>query len=88
MYLRRVSLALLLASPLIAQAYENYFCYTYGSDTLPAGGNEAYLWLTQRTGKGEGHYRADDVELEYEHGWTDRFQTSFYLTGRAYDYSV
>ncbi|MEP6633153.1 MAG: DUF6662 family protein [Luteimonas sp.] len=82
-----MSLALLLASPLIAQADENYFGYTYGSDTLPAGGNEAYLWLTQRTGKGEGHYRADDVELEYEHGWTDRFQTSFYLTGRAYDYS-
>jgi len=70
-----------------AQADENYFGYSYGSETLPAGRNEAYLWWTQRTGKGAGDYRANDVQLEYEHGWTDTFQTSFYLTGRAYDYS-
>jgi hypothetical protein len=77
----------LLLLPALAHADENYFGYTYGAETLPAGGNEAYLWLTHRTGKGEGHYRADDVQFEYEHGWTDRFQTSVYLTGRAYDYA-
>jgi hypothetical protein len=79
-------LALLLL-PALAHADENYFGYTYGAETLPAGGNEAYLWWTQRTGKGEGHYRANDVQFEFEHGWTDHFQTSAYLTGRAYDYS-
>lgn len=90
MSLRPVAAAVLLGlslSPLLAHADENYFGYSYGSETLPAGGNEAYLWLTQRTGKGAGDYRATDVQLEYEHGWTDTFQTSFYLTGRAYDYS-
>jgi hypothetical protein len=72
--------------PAHAHADENYFGYTYGSETLPAGANEGYLWLTQRSGKGEGHYRATDVQLEYEHGFTDHFQASFYLTGRAYNY--
>ena len=74
-----------LSSP--ARADENYFGYSYGSETLPAGGTEAYVWLTQRNGKGEGHYRAEDLQVEFEHGWTDRFQTSVYLTGRAFDYS-
>ena len=84
--LRRLPFALLLALPALAHADENYFGYSYGAETLPAGGNEAYVWWTQRTGKGEGHYRADDVQFEFEHGWTDRFQTSLYLTGRAFDY--
>lgn len=80
------ALALAAVSPL-AVADENYFGYAYGSDTLPAGASEAYLWWTQRTGKGAGHFRANDVQLEFEHGWTDHFQTSVYLTGRAFDYS-
>lgn len=78
------ALALALA-PLMAHADENYFGYVYGAETLPAGKNEAYFWLTHRTGKGEGHYDAQDLELEFEHGWSDRFQTSFYLTARAHD---
>lgn len=73
--------------PAMAQADENYFGYSYGTETLPAGGNEAYVWWTRRTGKGEGSYQADDLQLEFEHGWTDRFQTAIYLTGRAFDYS-
>lgn len=76
----------LLLLPALARADENYFGYSYGAETLPAGASEAYLWLTQRTGKGEGHYRATDVQLEYEHGFTDHFQMSVYLTGRAYRY--
>jgi len=78
---------LLGALPLAAHADENYFGYTYGAETLPAGANEAYFWWTHRTGKGEGDFSADDIQLEYEHGWTDHFQTSVYLTGRAFDYS-
>ena len=84
---RLLPLALFLLTPVLAHADENYFGYSYGAETLPKGGNEAYLWWTHRTGKGEGSYRADDVQFEFEHGWTDRFQTSFYLTGRAFDYS-
>lgn len=84
---RLLPLALLLLIPALAHADENYFGYSYGAETLPKGGNEAYLWWTHRTGKGEGSYRADDVQFEFEHGWTDRFQTSFYVTGRAFDYS-
>lgn len=80
------ALALALA-PMLAHADENYFGYSYGAETLPKGKNEAYLWLTHREGKGEGHYDAQDVQLEFEHGWSDRFQTSFYLTGRAHDIS-
>ena len=80
------ALALVAASPL-AFADENYFGYSYGAETLPAGKNEAYLWLTHREGKKEGHYDAQDVQVELEHGWTDRFQTSFYLTGRAHNIS-
>ena len=80
----RPLLALLVAAlPLMAHADENMFGYAYGSDTLPAGRNELYTWITQRSDKGEGSYRGTDVQVEYEHGWTDRFQTSFYLTGRS-----
>jgi hypothetical protein len=70
--------------PSFAYADENLFGYTYGSETLPAGGNEAYVWITHREDKGQGSYNAQDVQFEWEHGWTDRFQTSLYLTGRAH----
>ncbi len=84
------AICLCLLSPLVAPraaADENMFGYTYGSDTLPKGGSEAYLWWTQRDGKGAGYYHASDLQLEFEHGWTDHFQSSFYLTGRSYDYA-
>lgn len=62
-----------------AQADENIFAYSYGSETLPKGGTEAYLWATDRSGKGEGQYRAQDYKLELEHGFSDRFQASVYV---------
>lgn len=66
------------ASPALAD--ENVFAYSYGSETLPKGGNELYLWVTDRRGKGAGDYNAQDYQLEYEHGFTDHFQASIYLT--------
>lgn len=88
MSLRRTALcAGLLSLSALAHADENYFGYSYGAETLPAGKNEAYVWLTHREGKDEGHYSAQDVQFEYEHGWSDTFQTSFYLTGRSHDIS-
>jgi opacity protein-like surface antigen len=62
-----------------AKADENFFGYTYGAETLPAGQTEAYLWVTDRRGKSEGHYDAQDYRLELEHGLTNRLQGSLYL---------
>lgn len=62
-----------------AQADENVFAYSYGSETLPKGGSEAYLWVTDRRGKGTGDYSAQEYKLELEHGFSDRFQASGYV---------
>lgn len=70
-------LAALAATP--AAADENYFGYAYGAETLPKGGTEAYLWITDRRGKDKGDYAAQDYKLELEHGITDRLQVSGYL---------
>lgn len=67
-----------------AHADENLWGYLYGTDTLPEGGTEIYNWLTLRTGKGKGTYRGWDEMLELEHGFTHRFQASFYLKGRSH----
>lgn len=81
--MKRLSLILLSglglsAAATPAYADENYFSYSYGAETLPKGGSEAYLWFTDRRGKAEGHYDAQDYKLEIEHGLTDRFQLSGY----------
>jgi Family of unknown function (DUF6662) len=69
--------------PAQLRADENLWGYVYGTDTLPAGANEIYLWTTSRNQKGKGNYRAWDTQLELEHGFTDRFQASLYLNGRS-----
>ncbi len=91
-FLFRVALAaaLLTAAPSFlvqARADENLWGYLYGTDTLPAGANEVYLWTTSRNQKGKGNYRAWDTQLEFEHGFTDRFQASLYLNGRSHQIS-
>ena len=65
-----------------ARADENYFGYSYGSETLPKGAFEAYSWTTWRTSKGQGSYNALDLKQEIEYGITDRLQASFYLNER------
>ncbi len=67
-----------------AQADENVFAYSYGSETLPKGGTEMYLWATDRRGKGAGEYNAQDYKLEIEHGFSDRFQASAYVNFAAH----
>ncbi|HET7577352.1 MAG TPA: DUF6662 family protein [Sphingomicrobium sp.] len=71
-----VSLAGLVATP--AQADEQYFGYTYSSEVLPKGETEAELWVTDRRGKDEGHFDAQDYRLELEHGFTDRLTVAGY----------
>lgn len=65
--------------PAIAHADENILAYSYGSETLPKGGTEAYLWATDRRDKGDGDFNAQDYKLELEHGFTDRLQGSIYM---------
>lgn len=76
---------LLAAAALPARADENLFGYLAGSETLPKGVSEAYLWVTHREDKGIGHYSAYDVEAEYEYGLTDHFTGSVALQGQSID---
>lgn len=68
--------AVCLAVPGVAHADENLFGYNAGAETLPKGSGEVYVFNTLRSGKGQGHYRAVDTELEAEYGVTDRIQLS------------
>src|SRR5947209_8027236 len=70
-------LAGLAATP--AQAEDDVFGYTYGAETLPKGETEMELWATDRRGKDQGHYDAQDYKLELEHGFTDTFSVSAYV---------
>jgi len=72
------------------RADENYFGYSYGSETLPKEKWELYSWTTGRLGKGTGSYSAFDLKQEVEYGVTDRFQIALewnenhtYFTGGA-----
>lgn len=55
------------------------FGYIYTAATEEPGETEATLWATDRRGKGEGRYAAQDYRLELERGLTDRFQVSAYV---------
>lgn len=69
-------LAGLAATP--AWADEQYFGYTYSAEVLGKGETETELWATDRRGKSDGHYDAQDYKLELEHGFTDRLTVSAY----------
>jgi hypothetical protein len=62
-----------------AHADENPFVYNYTADIEERGETEAAFWMTDRRGKAEGHYDAQDYRLELEHGFTDRFSASAYV---------
>lgn len=67
-------------------ADENLLGYTKGAETLPQGASEAYLYLTEHSGKRRGDYSAQYVRAEYEYGVTDRLSTSIYLNGYRHNY--
>lgn len=64
------------ALPGAAHADENLFGYNTGSETLPEGSAEIYVFTTLRSDKGQGTYRAIDTEIEGEYGVTDRITLS------------
>jgi hypothetical protein len=55
------------------------FGYVYTAETEEPGETELSLWATDRRGKAEGHYDAQDYRLEVEHGFNERFQISGYV---------
>lgn len=59
-----------------AHADENLFGYVRGSETLPQGAFELYQFVTHRSDKGEGTYRATDYLTELEYGVTNRLTVS------------
>jgi hypothetical protein len=84
---RPLSLCALALVSLPALADENLLGYVRGAETLPKGTAEVYQWLTQRSDKGAGRYRALDSKTEVEYGVTDRFQLSGEVNAMAIDTS-
>lgn len=72
-----LGLAAVSATP--AWADEQYFGYTYSAELLGKGQTEAEFWATDRRGKADGHFDAQDYRLELEHGVTDRFSVAAYV---------
>jgi hypothetical protein len=81
----QVGLASLVLSS--AHADESLFGYVAGAETLPQGAAEAYMYLTRRDDKGQGHYAALDAEFEYEHGITHRLTAAIALQAQAIETS-
>lgn len=71
-----------IATP--AQADEQYFGYTYSAEVLGKGATEAELWATDRRGKSEGHFDAQDYRIELEHGFTNRLTVAGYANFASY----
>jgi len=81
--MRTVVPAALLAGVTLAHSYSAQaagmdFGYVYTADTEEPGETEVSAWATDRRGKGEGHYAAQDYRLEVERGITEHFQVSLY----------
>lgn len=79
------TLGSLTVAPVLAD--ENLFGYVKGTEVLPAGAYEFYQVVTQREGKGSGHYTAFNTSTELEYGVTDRFTAVGALKGQAIDTS-
>jgi hypothetical protein len=71
------AVALACARP--AHASGPDFGYVYTTDIEDPGETEVSLWATDRRGKAQGHYDAQDYRLEVERGISKRFQVSGYL---------
>jgi len=82
----RISVLCLLSVLFLVSAYpagadENLFGYVKGAEPLPKGARELYLNSTLRTDKGQGHYSALDIGMEFEYGVTDKLAAAIELKG-------
>lgn len=69
--------------PVVAQANERHFTYTYETAVLPPGARELEIWTTARLGRRQGYFTRFDQRVELEVGVTDRLLTAFYLNFEA-----
>lgn len=65
-------------TPLLAQANDRHFAYSYESAVLAPGMREIEVWNTFRARRPR-YFSAFDHRLEFEVGLVDRLQTAFYL---------
>ena len=70
--------AIVCAGSVPVHAAAPEFGYVYTAETEERGETEVSLWATDRRGKDDGHYDAQDYKLEVERGITDRFEVSAY----------
>jgi hypothetical protein len=86
--MKRYVLVALLAGTFAAssaQADERYFGYVYSAEPMPKGETETEFWITDRRGKDEGHYDAQDYRIELEHGFTDRLTVAGYANFQSHN---
>jgi hypothetical protein len=81
------ALALVSGSAFVneGRADEHIFGWVRGAETLPAGHADAYQFITLRTGKQQGHYRAWDFNTEIEYGINDKFQIGIAVENHYFD---
>lgn len=74
---------LLLTAALLAYqtaaADERLFTYSYEASVLPKGSFEVEQWVTNQSGKQDGHYSVWDYRTEVEYGVTERYMTALYF---------
>lgn len=74
-----VAVAAGLASLCASRAYADPdFGYVYTAQVEEPGETEVSVWATDRRGKGDGHYDAQDYRVEVERGLTEHLQGSVY----------
>ena len=67
-----------------ALADQNYFGYSYDTETLPKGAWQIYQWMTHKGGKLDGSYNVQEYQTEFEYGITNNLQASYYLVYNTY----
>ncbi|MGC4122753.1 MAG: hypothetical protein QM765_50910 [Myxococcales bacterium] len=75
-------LVAVVSLPVVAEANERRFAYTYESAVLGPGQLELEPWTTLRAGRTD-FYRRFDERLEFEFGITERLQSALYLNVTA-----
>ncbi len=87
--MKKLTVATLLMSLLpIANAEENLWMYSKGTDTRPQGSTEIKLSNISRLDKGSNDYTFHDIRPEIEYGITDRLTIGFEAMYFMHDYKM
>ncbi len=86
--IQTVTLGLLAASFISANAGSRKFAYSYETTTMAAGAMELESWVTWKTDKAaDPDFERFDIRHEFEYGVTDRLQLAFYFADWRYEES-